>query len=62
MLSTNPNQRDVELLTKFSVWQYNSDGIEQRLPYLHLHRLTTSGSASLNTWGSITGKYKTLKD
>ena len=43
-------------MEKFNDWEFDSDGIEKRLPYIYEHRLTTSGSPSSNIWGSITGK------
>ena len=67
MASTKPNQQDVKRLKKFSDWEYGSQGIQQRLPYVHQHQLTTSsspGSSYWKGWGSITGIFinsKTLK-
>ncbi|XP_057304821.1 uncharacterized protein LOC130641845 isoform X1 [Hydractinia symbiolongicarpus] len=51
--SSNENQKDVKIIKKFNNWEFNSNGIEQRLPYLQGHRLTTSGSTK-NHWGTIT--------
>ena len=50
--SDNANQMDVQLIEKFSKWEYKSNGIQERLPYLMKQRLTTS----TGKWGSITGK------
>uniref|UniRef100_A0A7M6DPA1 Uncharacterized protein n=1 Tax=Clytia hemisphaerica TaxID=252671 RepID=A0A7M6DPA1_9CNID len=48
--SSNSYQTDVTLLKKFNDWQYQSRGLQERLPYLNKQRLTTS----FGEWGSIT--------
>lgn len=51
--STNGGQTDVTLLKKFSNWNYQHNGIQQRMPYIFKQRLTTSHRDN-NRWGSVT--------
>eukprot|EP00111_Clytia_hemisphaerica_P010409 TCONS_00030414-protein len=51
--STDRYQTDVTLLKKFNNWDYQSRGLQERLPYLYKQRLTTSDTDK-NGWGSIT--------
>ena len=53
----NNQQTDVVLIKKFDNWDYSNSGIEQRMPWIADARLTTSGNAYSNWWGTITGRY-----
>lgn len=53
--SRTNKQTNVELIKKFDNWDYSNSGIEQRMPWIADARLTTSGDAYSNWWGTITG-------
>jgi len=50
--STNPGQTNVQLMKKFSDWEYHRNGLGKRLPYVNGPRITTS--TNRNRWGSVT--------
>ena len=54
LASTNSAQTNVKLLKKFSDWNYDRNGIEQRLPYIDDERITVTAKG--NRWGCITGR------
>ena len=54
--STNMKQEQVILQKKFGKWNYSDSGLQQRLPYIYKHRLTTSHKPHTNFYGSITGR------
>jgi len=54
----NNKQTDIELIKKFDNWDYSNSGIEQRMPWISGARLTTSGDAYSNWWGTITADDK----
>jgi hypothetical protein len=42
-------------MKKFDNWEYSNLGIEKRMPWISGATLTTSKSAEIDLWGSITG-------
>lgn len=58
--SENRYQTGVSLLKKFSDWEYQNNGIQERLPYRYKQRLTMSSSDD-RRYGSITGMKKREK-
>jgi len=48
-------QTNVNLVKKFDNWNYANNGIEKRMPWISGAKLTTSGDANSNWWGTITG-------
>nr|XP_047134262.1 uncharacterized protein LOC100206071 [Hydra vulgaris] len=54
--STNNKQTNVKLLEKFDDWEFGSQSIGQRVPYVSGYFITTSKSVLSSTWGSLTDK------
>ncbi|KAK3698442.1 hypothetical protein QZH41_010011 [Actinostola sp. cb2023] len=58
---TSNGQTKVNLVKKFDNWNYANNGIEKRMPWISGAKLTTSGDANSNWWGTITDGVYTIK-
>ncbi|XP_047127009.1 uncharacterized protein LOC101234350 [Hydra vulgaris] len=61
--STNFAQISVSLVQRFDDWNFSSHSIQQRLPYVSGHKLTTSDNSltdQKDSWGSITDNQSSI--